>query len=356
MRAFYNEHDRYAATWLRRLRDAGHIPPGAVDGRDIRWLEKEDLAGYEQVHLFAGIGGWPEALRLAGWPPGRPVWTGSCPCQPYSHAGDRRGDADARNLWPEFRRLVAECRPATVFGEQVTSRLGLEWVTRVRADLEALGYRVGVADLCAASVGAPHKRQRLWWVADSGGIGRGAGGGGSGGAGGAGVCGPEPRPNGEPGRLGYAGRNRRQAGRGSQPKAGRVPSHRNGVAGELGHAASVGRQEHVGGPREGGQPDVADASRARPLDHADGARPPGREEAAEEERGSTGRSGAASAWGDYDVIPCRDGFARRVERGSFPLAPRVPGRVGRLRGYGNSIIPQVGAVFIRAFLEAEEET
>jgi hypothetical protein len=58
-------------------------------------------------------------------------------------------------------------------------------------------------------------------------------------------------------------------------------------------------------------------------------------------------------WSRYDTVPCRDGKTRRVEPGTFPLAHGVPARVGRLRGYGNAIVPPVAAVFIRAFLEAE---
>ena len=104
---------------------------------------------------------WPYALRLAGWPDDRNVWTGSCPCQPLSSAGQRKGHADERHLWPAFYSLIAECRPAIVFGEQVASKDGREWLAGVRADLEALGYACGAADLCAAGAGAPHIRQRF---------------------------------------------------------------------------------------------------------------------------------------------------------------------------------------------------
>ena len=169
MPAYYNEIDAYAAQWLRNLIGAGHIAPGDVDERDIREVSADDLVGYQQVHLFAGIGGWSLALRLAGWPNDEPVFTGSCPCQPLSSAGQRKGHADERHLWPAFYCLIAERRPATVFGEQVASKDGREWLAGVRADLEHLGYACGAADLPAASVGAPHIRQRLWWVANANG-------------------------------------------------------------------------------------------------------------------------------------------------------------------------------------------
>src|SRR3972149_3445728 len=120
-RAYYNENDAYAAQWLRNLIAAGHIAPGDVDERSIIDVQADDLRGYTQAHFFAGIGGWSIALRLAGWDDDRRVWTGSCPCQPLSSAGQRKGHADERHLWPSFQRVIAECRPATVFGEKVAS-------------------------------------------------------------------------------------------------------------------------------------------------------------------------------------------------------------------------------------------
>lgn len=167
MRAYYNENDPHAAEWLRELIRVGLIAPGDVDDRSIADVRPNDLRGYDQCHFFAGIGGWSYALRLAGWDDSRPVWTGSCPCQPFSIAGKRGGNADERHLWPEFRRLIEECGPSVVFGEQVAGADGREWLARVRADLEALGYAVGAGDLCAAGIGAPHIRQRLYWVANT---------------------------------------------------------------------------------------------------------------------------------------------------------------------------------------------
>src|SRR5690242_446719 len=165
MPEYYNENDRFAAAWLRELIKAGHIAPGEVDERSIQEVRPEDLQGFTQCHFFAGIGGWSYALRLAGWPDDRPVWTGSCPCQPFSSAGKRGGFSDDRHLWPDWVRLIRECRPPVIFGEQVASPDGLAWLDLVSADLEGAGYAVGAADLCAAGVGAPHIRQRLYFVA-----------------------------------------------------------------------------------------------------------------------------------------------------------------------------------------------
>ena len=166
MTAYYNEHDAYAAAWLRNLIAAGHIAPGDVDARDIQDVTPDDLTGYTQCHFFAGIGGWSYALRLAGWPDDRPVWTGSCPCQPFSTAGKRAGTDDPRHLWPNWVRLIRKCRPVTAIGEQVASAIAHGWLDGVSADLEAEGYTVGAVVLGAHSVGAPHIRQRLWWVAE----------------------------------------------------------------------------------------------------------------------------------------------------------------------------------------------
>lgn len=164
---YYNEFDPKAAAWLRELIAAGLIPAGEVDERSITEIKPHELARYVQCHFFAGIGGWPLALQMAGWPSHVPVWTGSCPCQPFSAAGKGLGTADARHLWPVFAELIRACKPPTVFGEQVASKAGRGWLAGVFADLEGMGYSRAGADLCAAGVGAPHIRQRLFWVADS---------------------------------------------------------------------------------------------------------------------------------------------------------------------------------------------
>jgi len=162
---YYNEHEPYAAAWLRNLIGAGLIAPGDVDERDICEVRATDLDGYIQCHFFAGIGGWSYALRLAGWPDDRPVWTGSCPCQPFSVAGRKKGFDDPRHLWPVWRGLIAERHPATVFGEQVAD--ASDWIALVHGDLEAMDYAVGCLPIEAACADADHLRDRYWFVADS---------------------------------------------------------------------------------------------------------------------------------------------------------------------------------------------
>ena len=349
--AYYNEHDPFAAAWLRSLIAAGHIAPGDVDERSITDVQATDLVGYGQCHFFAGIGGWSLALRLAGVPDDVPVWTGSCPCQPFSSAGKGAGTADARHLWPELRRLIAERRPSAVFGEQVASGLGRTWLSAVRADLEELGYGVGAADLCAAGVGAPHIRQRLWWggvgVADARGqrldgihallradaAGRvagdlleAAGGGGAGGlANGDSLVGDEGRSVG----------GGRDPGGDAQPWAGLGGA---GVAGGVGNSLRNGRQQS-GRDSTGLHASIGEGAAdvggdAGSVSGPDRPRPPHVD------------------WRSADWLRCRDGKWRPVEPGACPLVDGVPARVGRLRGYGNAIVPQAGAAFVTAFLEA----
>lgn len=171
--AYYNEIDPYAAQWLRNLISAGHIAPGDVDERSIVDVQADDLAGYQQCHFFAGIGGWSYAARLAGWPDDRPLWTGSCPCQPFSVASVNpdtvaRGQADDRHLMPELARLIGECSPDVVFGEQVANAIKWGWLDETFVSLEALGYACAAVVLPALAIGARHERKRICWVADAG--------------------------------------------------------------------------------------------------------------------------------------------------------------------------------------------
>lgn len=165
--AYYNEIDPFAAQWLRNLIADGHIAPGEVDERSIEDVTPDDLRGFTQCHFFAGIGIWSHSLRLAGWPDDKPVWTGSCPCQPFSAAGKGDGFDDERHLWPAFFHLISERRPQHVFGEQVAAGNANVWFDLVQADLEGMDYAFGLVPFTSASIGAPHIRERAYWVAES---------------------------------------------------------------------------------------------------------------------------------------------------------------------------------------------
>jgi site-specific DNA-cytosine methylase len=166
MTAYYNEFNPYAAQWLRNLIDAGHIAPGLVDERSIEDVTPNDLTGFTQCHFFAGIGVWSYSLRLAGWPDNREVWTGSCPCQPFSSAGKSAGFDDERHLWPAWNYLIKQRKPSIILGEQVASKDGLTWLDLVQSNLEDSDYANASIDLCSAGIGAPHIRQRLWFVGE----------------------------------------------------------------------------------------------------------------------------------------------------------------------------------------------
>lgn len=361
-RAIYNEIEPYAAQWTRNLIAAGHVAPGVVDERSIVDLAPADVAGPGQRHFFAGIAVWSYALRLAGVPDDADIWTASCPCQPFSGAGRRRGTADERHLWPVLFALVEKCRPPVLFGEQVASRDGRAWLAAVRADLESLGYAVGAADLCAASVGAPHIRQRLYFVAYADGVeGRllvqpwaarraDAQAGGRGEAGeladaddpGLEVIGEQP-----------ARRELKAAERGGEARrlvdASGARGGRDTGADARAEAAREGAW--LGARRVGDEPCAASADgRAADADIA---------HAIDSDESRGGRllqpaqdATARDPWSACDWIPCSDGKSRPVEPGTFPLAHGVAGRVGRLRAYGNAIVAQQAATFIRAALGA----
>lgn len=170
--AVYNENDPFAAEWLRRLMVFGHIAPGEVDERSICDIGEDDHREFAQRHYFAGVAGWARALRLAGWPDDRPVWTGSCPCQPFSNAGKGGGVDDPRHLWPDFFRLIRAGRPEVVVGEQVSGKAGYGWLDGVRADLAGEDYACEAVDISACAVDAPHIRNRLYWIARRTGVGQ----------------------------------------------------------------------------------------------------------------------------------------------------------------------------------------
>ena len=98
------------------------------------------------------------------------IITGGFPCQPFSVAGSRKGTDDNRHLWPEMFRIIKEFKPRWIIGENVRGIVsiqdGLVFET-VCTDLESEGYEVQTFNIPAVGVGAPHKRERIWIVANS---------------------------------------------------------------------------------------------------------------------------------------------------------------------------------------------
>ena len=329
--AFYNEIDPYAAHWLRNLIEAGHIAPGIVDERSIEDISPEELTRYTQCHFFAGVGVWSYALRRAGWHDSRPVWTGSCPCQPFSSAGAGSGFADERHLWPAFHHLIAEhaawCRRRqlplpVIFGEQVASKDADSWLDLVQTDMEALAYAFGALAFPSASIGAPHIRDRTYWVGNAYGK----------------------------GLEGHAW-NERATRRQGQER----PTAEASISVRLADAELQQR------PFAKGDHDVSGGRIEEPTT-------------------SSGlccdlRPNATNGyWRDADWLGCTDGKWRPVEPGTFPLAdgsasdvgrvradqerlaahgPRKDqgSRTGRLKGYGNAINAEQARIFIETVMD-----
>lgn len=389
---YYNEFDPKMAAWLRGLIEDKLIPNGYVDERSITEVRPLDLKGYTQCHFFCGLAGWPLSLQRAGWPSDRPIWTGSCPCQPFSVAGTGKGVDDHRHLAPVFLDLVGECRPPTVVGEQVASAAGRQWYAGIRAHLERMGYASGCADLCSPCagedaegwivrgdtagwerivMGSPNIRQRLYWVAtdqrvaDSEGFmweqsGQ--------------LNGERPETN-EEWSCNSSGVGKGSFDRLAQPCNQRARSESVPPCDEGGTTVDSGaaglRQAHG----------TAGTSREHPRSTS-GTVGLGDTHSPEKERlGSlgfpvepeqeTGRPGDAGCGSDDFFIFCADGKTRRTQSSIFPLVDGLPrgvvhdgdpccplyanatpeARVMRLHGYGNAINADLAAEFVRTVMD-----
>ena len=368
---YYNDNDKFIVKWLKELIKAGLIPPGHVDSRSINEVTPDDIKGYTQKHFFAGIAGWPQALKLAGWNPTKPVWTASLPCQPLSVAGQQKGEKDERHLWPTFFNLVRECRPTVILGEQVASKDGREWLAGIQTDLETLEYRCAAADLPAASVASPHKRNRLFWVAIS-------------------PCTEGTRQRQQ--RIDLFGTTGKKLGdserKGLQERRGKGRVQRKEMESSQGQTAfSPSPTDRLAQSMH--------TKRGQINEHREngGNR---KDDRRQETCGKSGTCGEVCGfWHNSIAIQCADGKARRIpvrimantederlqesgqvegrsseassgrrvpaeveyeiEPALFPLADGFSNRMGTLRGAGNAIVPQVAAVFISAIMDILNE-
>lgn len=413
---YYNDNDPKVCQWIRNLIAKGVIPDGYVDQRPIQEINPEDLREYKQVHMFCGIAGWARALELANWPAHWPVWTGSCPCQGFSVAGKRGGIEDPRHLWPVWFELIRKCRPPVIFGEQVAAAIKHGWLDLVCDDLESQGYSCGALVLPACSVGAPHLRQRLWFMAYreqqqlAGGM--------------SGSHKDRTKERGrasdqfagccEAGSMAYrCGKGvqefvrRQEQSEGFDPANGALCVDSNpgtlcgckqggickkgsetqitstGKHGIVGNACSIGKcgkrgevhakkenDKTIGVEISGatGRMDDCDSGQYRQqvtagvgaqedktarIGENDGARrltcrtsAGCKQHAGDEPLSSCWAT--AGFWRDTQWVYCTDGKTRPIESGVLPLAHGVSGRMVKIRGYGNAIVPQVAAEVIKA--------
>lgn len=329
---YYNEWDKYAVAWLRNLIAEKLLPPGEVDDRSIADVSPTDIAGYTQCHFFAGIGGWSLAFKLAGWPDNRPAWSGSLPCQPYSVAGKQLGHDDERDLWHHQLRLINALRPVVFVGEQVAAAISKDWLDRMFFDLSSLGYACDGAVIPACAVNAPHRRDRIFAIAELGGgaLDHGIGAGLEGFAWDGSTTEGWSQPD----------RSAATACRGSMLADSDIGTGRQGYSIDA-------RSNHGSGAHVGTGPHGSSAGSSGIV--ADGNLISASEERSTRSR-ELGRTGGDS-WACDSWIIGHDGKARRVEPGIRLLAHGVPARVGKLRAYGNAIVPQVAAEVISAYME-----
>jgi len=288
---------------------------------------------WRHLDLFSGIGGFALACRMVGgietvafcerepyaqkvikkhWPD-VPICndihemkgneygtinliTGGFPCQPYSLAGERRGNEDDRALWPQMLRVISEARPAWVLGENVPGIITLA-LDGVLADLDAQGYACETLCIPACGVDARHRRERIWIVGHSTRL--------------------SMRTS---GTLADA-----SADSGRQDVA-----LANGINGRTGAGRQNGSET-----RHAGQ--AASDTLREHDDHAG--------------------HGAGAICGERSAPAClwRDETDWFAESGMGRVANGIPSRVDRLRGLGNAIVPQVACEIIRCMVACSHE-
>ncbi|MEO5335153.1 MAG: DNA cytosine methyltransferase [Magnetococcus sp. YQC-5] len=242
--------------------------------------------------------------------------TGGFPCQPYSCAGKRRGKDDDRALWPEMYRVIREVRPRWILGENVAGFINLGLDQSI-ADLEMEGYDVQAFVIPACSVNAPHRRDRVWIVANTECDGRGSRG---------------TERQGLGGRAAPDGTDRHAADTaivGQSPKSNREFDKEQDCKGETNFPGG-GREQYAADPEisrlEGINAAGIGCTWRWTPEYADG----------RNERWTEG-------WLEAATRLCRVGDG----------LPRIVDRTNRLKSLGNAIVPQVAAVIMQAIKETE---
>lgn len=327
-RIYLNENDPEMVIWLKNLVVAGELPKAEIDDRSIVDVIPSELTDFDQCHFFAGVGIWPLAFQIVGWPDHLRTWSGSCPCQPFSSAGKGLGFLDPRHLWPDWFWSIGHVRPDVVVGEQVASKDGLAWLDIVQADMERARYAFGATDTCAAGYGAPHIRQRLYWL-------------------------------GHADRQEFRGRSaegdQQEAGFGYRPYGDTIGSsglqlqrladaERNRRQKECSDAigrTSRGRPEGVTSRPSFGVPHDERLADANGEQH----------DGSGDIRTRRWAEFTNRCWSDVQWLQGSDGPWRPVEPGTFPLAHGDTTRVVKIRAYGNAIVLSQAITFLEAAKE-----
>lgn len=245
------------------------------------------------------------------------VICGGFPCQPWSLAGQRKGRDDDRDLWPEMLRIIRDCGPRWVIGENVPGLDDKRFMALdgVLSDLEGAGYEARTFEIPACAVDAPHKRARLFVVANAkvelfdGSRAKGNGRPQSANGSGSNALADAERPRLEELRS-VSGNNGEK----------RQTAERNGAV--VNHKGVGWREGRAGTEVRSWRNAVASAS-------------------------------GANAWADHEWLVDPQGKARRVKPGIHLLVNGVPARTQQIRGYGNSVVPQIVTEIGRAIMVAE---
>jgi len=250
------------------------------------------------------------------------IITGGYPCQPFSIAGRKKGEEDPRHLWPEYFRLIKELRPSWVIGENVSGhiKLGLDTVLE---NLESEGYSARTFSISASSVGAKHQRERIWIVANA-------------------------RQHG--GRIEPAG-NSEGTGRGSLETTERsadTDTISRSSEGEetLANSVELGLEKH--GHSETTESikrgeTMADTN----VEGRQGRIYRGQNKEWESQQRYFGRNSAAHGQQEQNWWDTEPELGR--------VAHGIPNRVDRLKGLGNSLVPQIPYFIAQSILQVEEQ-